>query len=659
MSDNSRVRVSIVGVVIVALFASLFARLWFLEMGPDQKLGAAVSTLATRTIQTESPRGEILDRNGKILAQDVAAWAVTVDRNLPSKTVDQVLGQLAEVLQVPEKTLRSNYDSVRQSPLEPAVVDLEVPLAQQLAIREHSADYPGVNVTELTVREYPYGELATQLLGYLGEVDSLPPKQVKQLEAKGYQPTDLIGRDGVEAAYESLLRGKPTTETVQVDPTGRQVGPPVSVDQGRVGDTVKLTIDINVQAAAEKALKEGIDAATTEQDPRQLPTYTTLHPTGGAVVVLNAHDGSVVAMASNPTYPLSWWKGGISTDHFALLSAPAAHNPLLNRVTEGQYAPGSTFKLVPSIALNQYNVFPASSFYDDKGSAVFENTFFQNDNREMNGEVNLSKALTVSSDVYFYNAGNMFWQRWFLGDTNTGLGIQTVAGQLGFGKPTGIELNEASGTIPNPTWKQQFSNEINKTKAAKIENGKWTPGDNILAAVGQGADFVTPLQLANAYATFANAGSNPGPNGNTGTVWTPHVGQLVTNANTNKVVQIYTPQSRGTITIPSFVYGQMAAGFAGVVSNPLGTAYATFQGLTLPGGGIVSGKTGTAQITGTAPTSLFASYFPADGQEYAIVAVVEQGGHGAETAAPIVRQVIESMNGLPVTPIGRSAPGKD
>ena len=263
MSDNSRVRVSIVGVVIVALFASLFARLWFLQMGPEQKLGRVVSSLATRVIQTESPRGEILDRNGKVLAHDVAAWAVTVDRNLSASTRDRVLGQLAEVLGIKEKVLRANYDSVRQSPLAPAVVALRVPLSQQLAIREHSEDYPGVHVMELTIRSYPYDGLASQLLGYLGEVDAFGAKEFKQLQAKGYQPGDLIGRDGVEAAYESVLRGKPRRETVQVDPTGKQVGPPIKVDPGSPGDNVKLTIDIKVQKAAEDALAEGINAAKT------------------------------------------------------------------------------------------------------------------------------------------------------------------------------------------------------------------------------------------------------------------------------------------------------------------------------------------------------------------------------------------------------------
>jgi penicillin-binding protein 2 len=651
MSDNSRVRVSIVGVVIVALFASLFARLWFLQMGPDQALGNVVSTLGTRVIQTESPRGEILDRNGKVLAQDVASWAVTVDRNLPDKTVNRVLGSLAEVLGVPEKTLRANYDSVRQSPLKPAVVDLNVSLPKQLAIREHIEDYPGVNVVELTVRKYPFDGLASQVLGYLGEVDALDAKQYKALRKRGYQPGDLIGRDGVEAAYESVLRGKPTSEVVQVDPTGKQVGPPVSVDPGQVGDNVKLSIDINWQYAAEKALADGIAAARTKKDVSVTTSYKTLQPTGGAVVVLDVRDGSVAAMASNPTYPLSVWTGGISSDNFAVLNNPGSNTPLLNRATEGQYAPGSTFKLVPALALNKYGVVGASQYFDDQGSIHIGDRDFKNDNGAVNGYVNLARALTVSSDVYFYNAGNLFWQRWYAGDQQGGLGIQQVASELGFGHTSGIELNEAEGRVPDPTWKKAFSYAINKTKQAKYENSLWNPGDNVNAAIGQGDDIVTPLQLANAYATFANAAANNG----SGTLWTPHVAEAVIDPMTKKTVRFIRPKARGTVSIDPFVYSQIAAGFSGAVHDPKGTAYDAFRGLYVN----VAGKTGTAQVVGKGPTSLFASYFPAENPQYAVVAVVEQGGHGAETAAPIVRQVIEAMNGLKPTPIPTGSSGKD
>ncbi|MDQ1383530.1 MAG: penicillin-binding protein 2 [Actinomycetota bacterium] len=649
MSDNSRVRVSIVGVVIVALFASLFARLWFLQMGPEQKLGQPVSSLGTRVIQTESPRGEILDRNGKVLAQDVAAWAVTVDRNLSKTARDRVLGQLSEVLGIKEPTLLANYVSPRQSPLMPAVVALRVPLAQQLAIREHRESYPGVNVTELTIRAYPYDGLASQLLGYVGGVDAVDPKLFKQLRAKGYQTGDLIGRSGVEAAYESQLRGRPRKVTVQVDPTGRQVGAPINVDPGTVGNNVRLTIDIKVQRAAERALAEGILAARNEQDITTAKTgYTKLKATGGSVVVLDVHNGSVVAMANYPTYPLSWWVGGISADHYTQLSNADAQNPLLNRATEGQYAPGSTFKLVPAIALNQYNVLGASNYVDDKGFVRINGSTFNNDNNTVNGPVNLQKALTLSSDVYFYNAGFDFWNIWNV-DPNRGLGIQHVASDLGFGKSSGIEVGDAVGRIPDPTWRAAFAKANYKTAEEVRQNSIWYPKDNIFTAVGQGDDFVTPLQLVNAYACFANATANGGK----GTLWTPHVGQSVSNPVTRKAVESYTPKAIGNVTIDPYVLSQISAGFNGVISDPKGTAYEAFKGLPVA----VAGKTGTAQIPGKGPTSLFASYFPVDNPRYAVVAVVEQAGHGAQIAAPVVRQVIESMRNLPSTPIPTVVPG--
>ena len=311
MSDNSRVRVSIVGVVIVALFSSLVARLWFLQMGPEQKLKAEAIALSTRKIQTQSPRGRILDRRGVVLAQDRAAWALTVDRTTTGTRSDaervRVFGQLSELLSVKQETLQAAYDSPRQSPLVPAIIALDVQLDKRLAILEHQDDYPGVHVELLTVREYPEAEklhdptLAAQVLGYVGEIGK---EQLKPLKREGYQPGDLIGRDGVEAAYESVLRGTPEIRTVEVDPTQRQIGPDTIVQPGSVGDDVQLTIDAGVQHAAELALQQGIDAARTRQDKTTAATgYTTLKAPAGAVVVLDVRSGAVVAMASNPAFP--------------------------------------------------------------------------------------------------------------------------------------------------------------------------------------------------------------------------------------------------------------------------------------------------------------------------------------------------------------------
>ncbi len=660
MSDNSRVRVSIVGVVIVALFSSLVARLWFLQMGPEQKLKAQAIALATRRIQTESPRGRILDRNGDVLARDRAAWAVTLDRDLKRATRERVLGQLSELIGVDPSALRDNYTSPRQSPLQPALIALDIPREKRLEILEHQDDYPGTHVVLLTVREYPVATelgqptLAAQVLGYVGEID---PQQLKTLRRKGYQPGDLIGRDGIEAAYESVLRGRPNVESVQIDPRGKPVGPGTVVQQGSVGDDVYLTIDAQLQLAAERALQAGIDQARKEQNKNPEVTargYENLNAPGGAVIVLDVHDGSVLAMASNPAFAPEKWVGGIKQADFDALNNPAFHYPLVNRATQGQYAPGSTFKLVSSLAMNRYGIRPYNEYFQDVGKVFIGNQWFYNDKSAANGSLALTQAMIVSSDTYFYTAGDEFWQAWQAGDTTRGLGMQQEATDLGFGAKTGIEIDEATGRVPDPTWKKDFADANYKTAQERNDYGQWYPGDEVHLAVGQGDVLVTPLQLATGYATFANGG----------TLVTPHLGMTVKDAR-GKVVRNIAPKPRASVAIDPVVRDQMLAGFKGAVqsSKPTGTAYYPFQGFPfedVPGG--IAGKTGSAQVAGKGPTSWFVSYFPADAPRYVVLAVVEEGGYGADIAAPIVRQVIEHMvtpNTTPTPIPDLSARGRD
>src|SRR5439155_15203967 len=288
MTDSSRVRVSIVGVVVVALFSTLLARLWFLQSGAETSLKVQADIASTRVIQSESPRGEILDRHGVVLVKDRPSWAVTLDRTLPKKTAARVLGQLAEQLGIPVANLQSQYTSARQSPLKPAVVALDVSQENRLAILQDPQDYPGVGVTRLTVRSYPQGELAAQLLGYVGEV---PEADMARLEKRGYQPGDSIGQAGVEAVFESQLRGRPRRETVLVNPQGRQVGSPVDTSMGTVGDNVYLTIDSKVQKVAEESLSQGILAVRQLQNKDPQVTshgFNTFYPTAGAEVMLDA-----------------------------------------------------------------------------------------------------------------------------------------------------------------------------------------------------------------------------------------------------------------------------------------------------------------------------------------------------------------------------------
>jgi penicillin-binding protein 2 len=241
------------------------------------------------------------------------------------------------------------------------------------------------------------------------------------------------------------------------------------------------------------------------------------------------------------------------------------------------------------------------------------------------------------------------WGKWKFGDTERGLALQTIAGELGFGKHTGIEIGDAAGRIPDPGWKTAYANaNYQKGSPEWVDHSTWYPADNIHAAIGQGDDLVTPLQLANAYACFANGG----------TLWTPHVEGSVTDPSTKKTISTYTPKALGTVAIDPYTRAQMEAGFLGVTSNPKGTAYDAFRGLFAS----VSGKTGTADVAGKGATSLFAAYTPSVNPQYAVVAVVEQGGHGAQIAAPIVRQVIETIDGIkPVTsiPTGNHTNAKD
>jgi penicillin-binding protein 2 len=655
MSDNSRVRVSIIGVVVVALFSALLARLWFLQMGPEQDLRVQAVVRSTRVVQTEQPRGRILDRNGVVLARDRVAWALTLDRTLSSERRTRVIGQLAELLGTPytAQGLQQQYDSPRQSPLKPAILALDVDEERRLAILEHREDYPGVHVQRLTVREYPFvrwdqtHDLAAQVLGYTGEISDV---QLKRLRSKGYQEGDSIGRAGIESAYENVLRGDPHRETVEIDPTGKQVGAPIAVHQGSVGHDVQLTLDANIQQVAENALQQAIDQARTNQNHNIKDHYEDLKAPAGSVVVLDVRDGSVVAMASNPSYDPTQWVGGISDSNFKALNDAANHYPLINRATQGQYAPGSTFKLVTSIAMTRYGVRSPFQWIEDNGSVTIgaDHQVFRNAGGSANGGVNLTRALTVSSDVYFYTAGNDFWNRWNNGDQQGGLGIQQVARELGFGSPTGIELDESRGRVPDPAWKKAFADANYKTERARQENGAWYPGNNVQLAVGQGDLTVTPLQLADAYGAFANGG----------TLWTPHLGMTVRDPTTGRVLNTIAPKVKRKVAIDPAVRDAMVQGFEGALSARGGTATAAFSGFPfdqVP----VAGKTGTAQVNERGDTSLFAAFFPANNPQYVVVAVVEEAGFGAQTAAPVVRNVVEAMNHIPQAPMRVVDEGSD
>jgi penicillin-binding protein 2 len=458
----------------------------------------------------------------------------------------------------------------------------------------------------------------------------------------------VIGKTGIEQMFESELRGTPGKDKVEVDNQGRAVNV-VEVKKPEAGHDVRLTVDLPSQHIAEESLAQGMEGARTLVDPDSGNYYAA---NAGAVIVLDARTGSVVAMASNPSFDPNDFVSGKSDQYFK-----DPNHPLINRALN-PYAPGSTFKTFTSLAMLQSNLYPegANHVETDYPDGCFH---FGNDEKRCNagkaqlGAVNLPSALTVSSDVYFYAVGNEFWNRYrdegqakgFTGDLAgdkvpdadhpVGNAIQHTARAYGFGELTGIGLGDQPGVVPDHDYRI-------KVNANNPDNQFWRRGDSASLAVGQGDVLVTPLQLANAYAAFANGG----------TLYVPRLVDEVTQSSgglpagqLGPVLHTIDPQVRRTTGLTPEVRGVIADGLAGVVANENGTAFAAFsnyQGIP------VIGKTGTAQRAPNQDTSWFAAITNPGNDpalpQYVVVAMVEQGGFGANVAAPIVRRVIDYLN---------------
>lgn len=623
---------SIVGVIVLALFSALFARLWYLQVASTGEFAAAAQSNSVRTINEPPIRGRILDALGRPLVDNRIANVITIDRKLSPARRTMVVNRLAELLKTPAATIRKKLDDPRVSPYTSVPVAVDVSYENTAYVSEHREDFPGVAAEPIAIRRYRNGQLAAHVLGYVGEINQA--ELTAQPPSGHYELGDTIGKSGVELTYESDLRGAPGTQRVEVDSSGKVLRT-LSTKRPRPGHDVQLTINFDVQKLAEDSLAQGIVSAQNTQDKSYKQGFKKLAAPAGSVVVLDATNGSVVAMASNPTYDPNSFSSGIPTPTWQWLNDPAHHYPLVDRAIAGQYAPGSTFKLITAIAgLNSGDI-TVNKTIDDKGRYAYPTdpkNFYTNDNGARYNRVSLARALTVSSDVYFYTIGGdlYFRQRHALPGGNA---LQDTAHEYGFGKVSGIGLpNEASGRVPDPAWKAKIHN----VNPAAFPYPDWLPGDNIHSAVGQGDMLVTPLQLANAYATFANGGI----------LYEPRLASEVKDANGKKIRDLQSITRKP----PSPLNDRqtMFTGFAGVASDPKGTAAQVFTGFPK---GMVAGKTGTAQVQGKQATSLFVGMTPAQNPRYIVLAVVEEGGYGSETAAPIVRRIMQGLNNLPLTDV--------
>jgi penicillin-binding protein 2 len=643
---NSHRRLVVIGVIVLALFGGLLTRLWFLQVTGGEKLAVAAQQNRDRFVTVPAVRGTIYDRNGNVLAQTVPVTTLSVDRqqltSAERATLEVSLGKLLGINAAAVDTL---IDNPQYAPYLPVPVAKDVSLTTAVYVTEHRPEFPEISVTRTAERRYPNNFQAADLIGYIGQINA---DELAAHRSDDYQQSDVIGKTGIEQMFESELRGTPGTDKVEVDNQGRAVNV-VEVKKPEAGHDVRLTVDLPSQHIAEESLAQGMEGARTLVDPDTGNYYAA---NAGAVVVLDARTGSVVAMASNPSFDPNDFISGKSDQYFK-----DPNHPLINRALN-PYAPGSTFKTFTSLAMLQSNLYPeganhVETDYPDGCFHFGNNETRCNAGKAQLGAVNLPSALTVSSDVYFYAVGNEFWNHYrdegkakgFTGDLSgdkvpdadhpVGNAIQHTARAYGFGELTGIGLGDQAGIVPD----HEYRIKVNPNNP---DNQFWRRGDSASLAVGQGDVLVTPLQLANAYAAFANGG----------TLYVPRLVDEVTQSSgglpagqLGPVLHTIDPQVRRTTGLTPEVRGVIADGLAGVVSNESGTAFAAFSSYQ---GVPVIGKTGTAQRAPNEDTSWFAAITNPGNDpalpQYVVVAMVEQGGFGANVAAPIVRRVIDYLN---------------
>ncbi len=660
-ASSSRLRLSILAVVVISLFGALFARMWYLQVMVSNRYQLQASANRVRTVQIEAPRGVIYDDKGRLLVGNRTSLVVTIDPSEYAKLSHhaqvELVSKVATELTssgVPTKDvgIRQALADKQYSLLQPIPIAVDVPDDVDLYFSERASQYPSVAVERESVRSYPNGSLAANVLGYVGRISDVEIKAKQggiaptRKVAKPYQPDSEIGKTGVEAAYEDELRGTPGIEKIEVDAANNPVRV-LSETKPVAGDNLVLTVDIDAQASAETALASQLAQL---QGRRESGSHQTMRAPAGSVVAIDPNTGGVKAMATFPTYNPSDFVNGISTEEYQTLTGSGSdNNPLINRATQGQYAPGSTFKLVTATGALQHGLITGSTPFDDTGgfhtpNCVGAACFKRNSGGEVLGELSLPGALTRSSDAFFYKLGFQFYTQ---SNVYGPSALHDTAVSYGLAQPTGIPTgNEAVGFIPDAATEAERHKE-----APKAFNGQWLPGDSENVAVGQGDVLVTPLQLANAYATFANHGTR----------YQPQVVQAILKPGGDPtkpadVLTVVKPVVAGHVDLPPAMYNPILSGLQGVVSSPKGTAYQAFAGFNLQAVPL-AGKTGTAEVTGKADTSLFASFGPVGSPQYAIVAVLEQSGFGADAAAPVVRHVWETVTGQSPTQVAPQSTG--
>lgn len=598
-------RIALGALIVLGL---LLARMWWLQIVHGESYAELADGNRLRRLSLAAPRGHMYDDAGRVLADNRLVFTVSIVPGGLQDDADAIVQRLADILGTTRDELYEAIEGSRRTyPYEPIRVRRDVPPEVVVAIEENRMDLPGVILEQEPMRRYRADRSVAHLLGYL---EQAKPEDLR--EFAGYRPDDLVGATGLERVYEAHLRGAHGSQQVEVNALHRAIRQ-LDSDPSIPGHDLFLTIDLELQEAAWKALEESIDELHDVPD-RIGP------PEGGAVVVLDVQTGAVRALAAAPTFdPNGLLSQERRNTYWAELNADGSR-PLVSRGFQGAYAPGSAFKPITLLAALGQGVVEPDEVYNATGRFELGGTVWRDwtvaQGLPPAGPVDAVAALERSVNDYFYEMGH-----------RTGItAIADTARALGLGRPTGIDVADNGGLVPDPAWKRNRHQQ------------SWFAGDTVNVSIGQGDLAVTPLQMALVYMGLANRG----------TVMQPHLVQRIVSP-TGETVFEHEPRVLTEQHAPDEHWDAIHAGLQAVVSGSRGTARNAFRDFPVP----VAGKTGSAQVTGRDSHAWFAAYAPAEEPEIVVLVLVEFGGGGGGVAAPVACRVLAHYFSLP--PAGEDA----
>ena len=648
MTRRLGLRVAVFGGLAVVLFGVLLFRLWALQVVSGDEYLAAAQNNQVRTARVGGPRGTVVDVRGTPIVENTPGTIVQLwPADVPPDQLGGVVRRLSELLDVSERRLQLQIERVSEDPLTPIVVKRFVKEPKPSYILEREADFPGVRIEPTEIRDYPQGRLAAHLVGYVGEISA---EELEDRDSDEYGLGDRIGKTGIELGYDRFLRGDPGLAEVRFNALGQQVRQRSESIAPTDGNRIKLTIDSELQAAAEQALRDGIVRAREGNDEAWAAA-------GGAVVALDPRNGAIRAIASYPDFDPSIWSGTREANKIGRLGSAVDNVPGLNRAVAGLYPPGSVFKPVTALAaLSELNatgtapILETDELVPCPSQMVVADRVFKNW-QERDVALTLPVALAESCDTFFYDLGLRFY---YLPE-GRGSPLQFWARRMGFGERTGFDIGpESEGILPTPDWRREHY----RTSVDRL----WKLGNSVTLAIGQDDLLVTPLQMTRFYALLANGGK----------LVEPHIVAQVEQTGSDPedpiVLRRFTPAPPKDIGLDPDHIRLVQEGLFDATHATYGTSSRTFRAYPVP----IAGKTGTAEkyqrlpkgylesdhvVEGLFDQAWWCGYGPfgaASEADLAVCVLVENGGLGGEAAAPIALDVFAAHFGqeIPEEEIG-------